>query len=1081
MENRSQVTKQRTTRRMLGIVVLVASLMTPCFLHAQHDSATVTGTVTDPNGAALPAANVTITNLNTKVVFKGISNQVGLYSIPDLPIGDYTLGITHQGFKAFSAPGLQLVAAQVLEVNATLSVGSVSETVQVTDVSQLLETQTSTIGVTIESKDINTLPNNVANMGRDASFIQYAIVPTMQGYFYQDNIAGSQSFSKSVLMDGIDATSTLQGVIFTQGQDSIAEMQVQVSGIDIDSAATGGGAVLYETKSGTNSLHGSAFYYMQNEDLNANDWADNYFFSQCGSSSDVASCRSEYGRAKNRLNDYGGSMGGPIWKNHTFIFGAWERYSQNFNVLIPAGATVPTTAMLGGDFSALLTQGTYQGVIDDPTTQQPIINPCTGQPYLYGQVFDPATWTSVNGIPCGTPFPGNVIPTSRFSTLSQGLIPIYQKYFAPTLPTVTNNYPNNAGAPVSKDNVDLRLDQRLTGRQNIMAAYTLNRQYSNGGSAGPGPQNWSSAGPFGDWSQTILNFMNFRVRHTFAITPNLVNSLSASYVDAHSLDLPYESANPVTYGFPNSNSPNSGWNNFPNITYGGSNGISESGTGTFVADHTIDPVYHFQDEVSWVRGKHSLKFGGEFSALLVNTAFGGVQTYNFANNTGGPIDSRVTPFIGSGFAAMLLGDVTSASIQELDPTYGRRKSFDLFADDSWKASQRLIVELGLRWDANTPYHDARGQWQEFSPLATNPSGVWGNYPGAWEFTTSSGRSFETNNSLTEFGPHFGADYRLKKNMVVRGGYGVFYVPQNINAGAQISPYMDNQFWVATNQVPNYVSGSTAYDWDNGYPGQPLYYSRTSSQSYLPNNGGPWYVDPSTLRLGFTQNYNGGVEWEVAKNILLSANYIGNKGLRLHDGSLKTPANYTSWATYSAMLEAGQENAVVNDSGQAAAAGVPYPYPGFSGYAWSAISPYPQLASTVGVIQYSSSPVGVSEFNSLIFEVKARKVYGLTMDMNYTLSKAIGDVQGVSNYTGCCGNYNFQNLQEYSEAKHWVLPIDNKNVVKGYMNYDFPFGKGKQWASSSRLVNEAIENFSVERVAARQRAVLTQVGLDIAAA
>ena len=124
---------------------------------------------------------------------------------------------------------------------------------------------------------------------------------------------------------------------------------------------------------------------------------------------------------------------------------------------------------------------------------------------------------------------------------------------------------------------------------------------------------------------------------------------------------------------------------------------------------------HFQDEVSWVRGKHSFKFGGEFSALLINTGFGGVQIYNFANNTGGPIDSRVTPFIGSGFAAMLLGDVTSASIQELDPTYWRRKNFDLFADDSWKASQRLTVELGLRWDANTPYHDALGQWQEFNP------------------------------------------------------------------------------------------------------------------------------------------------------------------------------------------------------------------------------------------------------------------------------------------------------------------------------------------------------------------------------
>ena len=1034
---------------LLSVVFLVGSGTA----WAQHDTATVTGTVTDSGGAVLPAANVTITNLNTKLVFNGVSNQDGIYSIPNLPIGDYTLDIRHQGFKTYSVPNLHLVAAQVLEVNAKLSVGAISETVHVTAIPQLLETETSTVGVTVEGADINTIPANV-NGGRDASNIQYAIVPTMQGYFYQDNIAGSQSFSKSVLVDGVDATPPLQGVIFTQGQDSIAEMHVQVAGIGIDSAATGGGAVLYETKGGTNSLHGSAFYYMQNEDLNANDWADNYFLSQCSSSSDVPACRAQYSRARDRFNDYGGSLGGPIWKNHTFIFGSWEKYSQTDNVLIPANTTVPTTAMLGGDFSALLTQGTYQGIINDPTTQQPIINPCTAQPYLYGQVFDPATWTSVGGIPCGTPFPGNIIPTSRFSTLSKTLIPIYQKYYVPTLPTITNNFPTNVQAPNSKINFDLRLDHRLTARQDLMFGYTLTRVHSNGGGAGPGPSNFSSGGPFGNWSQSIIDYQIYRVRHTFAITPNVVNSLSASYVEEYFKDLPWTPENPVTYGFPDSNS-----NDFPNISYGGANGVNESGTGTFISDHQTDPAFHYQDTVSWVKGKHSLKFGGEFSAMEVNTAYGGVQSYNFANNTGGPIDGRVAPFVGSGFAAMLLGDVSNASIQVVDPTYGRRKSFDLFADDSWKASRRLTAQFGLRWDVNTPYHDARGQWQQFSPVATNPSGAWGSYPGAWQFTTSSGQSFETARDYTEFGPHLGAEYSVRNNIVVRGGYGVFYVPQNINAGWGNSPYMDNPFWIGTNQVPNYVSGSTAYNWDNGYPGQTILPSRTSSQTFLPG-GTVWYVDPRVLRLGITQNYNGGIEWEAAHNLLLSASYIGNKGSRLHDGSLEAPINYPSWATYSAVLEAGQANAVVNNPAQAAAAGVPYPYPGFSGYAWGAISPYPQVASTFGTINYSSSPVGVSEYNALVVQVKTRKVYGLTMNMSYTLANAEGSVQGANNYTGCCGNYSFQNLQEYSQSKHWVLPIDNKNVVKGYVNYDLPFGTGKRWAFSSRLLNQAVGGWTI---------------------
>lgn len=1041
-------------RRIFGISMLFVLLMTRCFLHAQHDAATVTGTVTDSSGAALPAANVTITNINTNVVSKGITNQDGLYSIPGLPIGDYTLDITHPGFKAFSAPGLHLVAAQVLQANAKLSVGSVSETVQVNGIPQLLDTENSMVGVTVEGKDINTIPMNV-NGGRDASNIEYAITPTMMGYWYQDDIAGSQQFSKSVLVDGIDATSANQGIVLTQGQDSVAEEQVQIAGVGIDSAATGGGAVLYETKSGTNSLHGSAFYYTQNEDLNANDWADNYFFSQCSSSGDVPACRAEYGRARDRFNDYGGSMGGPIWKNHTFIFGSWERYSQTNNTLTPASATVPTTAMLGGDFSALLTQGTYQGVIDDPTTQQPIINPCTGQPYLYGQIFDPATWTSVNGIPCGEPFPGNKIPTSRFSTMSKGIISLYQKYYVPTLPTITDNSPTNNGGPAIKDNFDLRADHKLTARQSVMFGFTYVRMFNAGSCSGCG-LGYSNGGPMSSAGQSVLNQFNYRARHTFTITPNLVNTLSGSYIHLFTDESGWPNQNAVDYGFPNSDSVN-----FPILNFGGGNGVTETSTGQVTEDHYHYDVFHYQDAVSWLKGRHTFKFGGEFSAMQNNNGFGGQQYYNFANNTGGPVDSRVAPFIGSGFAAMMLGDVTSASIQEPDPSYSRRKSYDVFADDSWKSSQRLTVEFGLRWDANTPFHDALGQWQQFNPYLSNPSGAWGSYPGAWQFTTSSSQSFETTNDFWQFGPHVGVAYSPKNNLVVRGGYSITYVPLNINTQWGLSPYEDNQFWIPNNQVNNFVSGSTAYNWDNGYPGQPLYYSRTSSQTYLPTgNGSPWYVDPTTLRLGMVQNFNGGIQWEAAKNILLSADYVGNKGFRLHDGALEDPINYPNWATYSALLESGQINAVVDDAGQAAAAGVPYPYSGFSGYAWSAISPYPQLASTVGLVQFGGSPLGVSAFNSLVFEAKSRQAHGLTMDMSYTLSKTTGSVQATNNIGGCCGNYSFQNIQEYSEAKHWVVGIDHKNVAKGYVNYDLPFGAGKQWTFHSKLVNEAIAGWTL---------------------
>jgi hypothetical protein len=1028
---------------MVLLVVILISFYSDR-LRAQTDLATITGTVTDASGARLPGASVAIINTTTKTASKDLTNQTGSFSVRGLTVGTYSITIEHPGFKQFQESGLILIAAQVLQVNAQLALGSASETVVVTGTPQLLETQTSNVGTTLESDAINTIPLN-ATGGRDESGLFYANVATAVGNNYQDHIAGSGNFSKAVFVDGVDTTSGLQGFVRPPGAEGVQEMQLQIGGISADTASTGGGAMLYEIKSGTNSFHGSAFYYTQNEALNANTWEGNYFLSQCSPSD--TTCISNNSRPRDRFSDGGGSAGGPLWKNHTFIFGDYEKYSQTNHTLNPLGATVPTAAMLGGDFSALLTQGSNTGPVKDPTSQQPIINPCTGQPYLYGQIFDPLQWRSVNGVPCGVPFAGNIIPSGRISTQTKALIPIYQKYYAPTQPTITSNFPTNVSGPTSQTNFDVNLDHTVK-QQRFIFGYNYNYQLETY-SAGSGIANYSSGGPLGNWFSQPVDQKIFRISDIITVTPNLLVTVSGSYIRLFVDNFPITNTDPASYGFSRSST-------FPTINFGGSNGVAMTGTGTNVIDHYHLNGFHYQETTSWVRGSHSTKFGGEFSAQQDNSANGGnVLTYYFPNNTGGPIDGLLTPWVGSGFANFLLGDVGSATFSPNNPNYGRRKYFNVFAGDDFKVNKRLLLSASLRWDVTMPYHEKNGHWQQFSPLLKNSN--WNGYPGAWQFANDGGSSFETANNFYQLGPHLGAAYQLTDKLVLRGAYGVFYVPNNLNENYG-SPYQQSPFYIPNNQVNNYVNGSTAFNWDNGYPGTDTNYSRTSEQTYLP--GPEEYIDPNALRLGLTQNWNAGVEYEVVKNVLLSATYLANHGTRLHDGSLKAYLNYPSWDTYRSVLLSGHINDVVSNGSQAAAVGVPYPYPGFSGYAWGAIAPFPQLAAAGGqTLSYSGSPVGVSNFGSMILEVKTRSAHGLTMDMNYTLSKSTGSVQGSNNFVGG-GNYGFQNVQELQQAKHLLLFYDETNVVKGYVDYNLPLGKNQRFLNKGALLNTLVGGWTI---------------------
>jgi hypothetical protein len=1027
--------------------LLLMFLCAATLAYGQNDRATATGVVTDSSGAIIPGANVSLMEVATGTNFKGITNTDGIYTIPGLPVGTYTLIIKHDGFRDYQQTGIILIAAQVLKVNVRMEVGSSAQTVTVTGGAPLLDTETSSVAMTMEQSAIRDLPLNAFG-GQDAMNLMLAVTPGVTGTngSNQDFVAfaGAQALTNSVYLNGVESTTGLQGNLATPGKDALQEIQVMTNVADAEFAT--GSVEMFQIKSGTNQIHGSAFEILQNEDLNANSWANNYFLAQCSPSD--ASCRSEYSRPLDRFNDYGFTGGGPIWKNRSFIFGSYEYYSSTDDTLSPNSQTVPTPQMLTGDFSQLLTGGTQQGNIAGTT------NPCTGQPYQYGQIFDPQTQQVVNGVTCAMPFPGNIIPANRLSSTALNVAKIYSQYYAPTISTrIYNNFPTmfagtaqaqGGSAPSqTKRSWDFKFDQTLSDRHRLSVSFDRTTWTGLGLNGG---FNYIY-GPFSSYWKQTLPSTTYQVIDTYTITPNLLNTAAVEFAEQNNLQVPsIVTTDNASIGF-NANS-----NVFPVMSFGNAaNGVGVNGVSTAIDAYYGYYAYHYQDTLYWNRGRHSVKFGAALVARGMNSTFGGnVQTYNFASDTGGPTDPSLTPYVGSGFATEMLGDVQSANEALEQRNYPRQKNLAMFVQDTYRITPKLTLNAGLRWDFNFRGHEQAGRWQNFDLTAQNPA--WGTYPGAWDFVTSPGQSFETSEAYHQFGPRIGAAYAVTPKLVARGSYGLFYAPINtFNSGFGSSfPANQNSLSFPVSQILNSVPGSTAFNWDAGYPGVATIGPQNNTNTGLGSTNGPLYIHPDFLHLGYTQNWYLGFQYELSQHTSLNASYIANRGRNLQSAGLSSVQNYPSFSTYQPVLLSGKINNTISSAADAAAAGVPYPYAGFSGPAYAAIAPFPQVASFGDNVTTYGNPLynAVSSYNSFVLEFKARSARGLYADFSYDLSKQTGNYSsGNGNWGGGTASYG-QNLQDWQDSRHWLQPTDQRQLFKGYATYQLPFGKNRMWLTST---------------------------------
>lgn len=1021
--------KRTHSSRLQKLFMLLLVCILPVLLHAQVDRGTINGTIKDPSGAVLPGVTVTATNVATGVSTVSVSNAQGFYSLLNLPIGRYTLRFQKTGFAKLERSGITLITSQIAGIDASLSVGSTTQAITVTDNAPVIQTETSDISADVKGSIITDLPMNVAG-GRDAENFVFSVMPGVEGNPWTASINGSQNFTKDVKIDGLSITASVQGDQMEVGptMEAVEEVSVQTSGAQAENASTAGGVEMFAIKSGTNHFHGSVFGFGHNEILDANSWSNDYLGLR---------------KAKDRLWDWGFSAGGPVWipklyngRNRTFIFGAFEKYQQTDWRMngIGNGPTVPTQDFLNGDFSALLT-ATQSG------QKEQIGVDGAGNPIYKGAIFDPTT---------GNVFPGNIIPSDRLSAAAQKIAAIYQKDYAPASGSLTNNELFPAGNSPSQihHQYTFRVDHNLTANNRLSGDYihmfTPRLLVDSGGVWQAGSVD---GGPLANARTQIVSANTYHISDSHTFSSNLINVASIGYNRYWNGSVPGTSSDyPPTLGF-----GETGAGNFPQINFkGGVNGVTESNIGNAWGGHWIAEAYILNDTVTWVHGHHTIKIGGEAWHQKDSTVpFMGGLSFNFSNDqTGAPTDAAISKDVGFSFASFMLGAVQSASESTGVPLHSRRDQFSLFAQDDFQVNTKLTLNLGLRWDVTTPLTEKDGRWTVFDPNVQDT--LWG-IKGMDVFANSGSKSFEGSPDYRQFGPHVGFAYRATSRLVARGSYGITYNPIGTNTWGPV-PYSADYGFGGTNAVPQTQNFTPAFDWDNGYPGRFTPALKDPHVTILSSVGwGQTIVDPHGLSQGYEHQFNAGLEYALTRDTRLSVNYVGNRGERLHDGNLAT-SNVAPSQVLS-LYQSGHEWDWVSDSGSAAAAGVPYPFQGWSGFAIQALNKYPQLSEQWDGNYFINTHVGQTTYDALQIEALRRSGSGFTFDMSYVLARSLGNTGNA--FVETWTNGAFQDFSNLGQEASLPTSGDARHIVKGYVTYQLPVGRGKRFLSSNALADKFI--------------------------
>jgi hypothetical protein len=1016
--------------RAFILVILILVIGLPAL--AQSGRGTITGIVKDPSGAVVPGAEIIITEKDTGVVTRTVSTDAGAYRAPYVPPGMYKITAALTGFKTAVADNIQVMVGQTVTVDFSLEVGQLSDQVTVMAETPLLETSTPEIGLGTTEKEVHTWPILVDDGTRQLQKFIFSAMPGTEGDTFAGSINGGVAYSHEILIDGISVGRfDLNGgntSEFTATMDAVSEFKLQTGSLSAQYGNTQTAMTNFGMKSGTNAYHGTAFWFHREPALNANSWSNN---AQNAPNTGI------------KENNFGGTVGGPIWKDRTFFFFSYEGDRFKSANLQGSNGTYPLQAFKNGDFSQLLDPA-FTGYAQSGTT---VGTDKLGRPIIFGQIYDPATSQQLaDGTWIRDPFEGNIIPTSRFSRVTDLILKNYD-IAAPPLDTFRRNQPQVSGCCpfMTINNISIKMDQVINNKHKLSASFIDNdrkRQRYDGGSdphlPGPIPQV-----PMAATKQQYTPGKMIRFAEDWTISPTVINhfaygynrfrneNVSWSYLQGQEWDKLLGLENVGSHAFPVIS-----WQGYGNITlgnklyprFGGLGGTNNAPNGSNIMN----------DDLTWIHGSHSLRFGFETRFYYLNDQ--NVDTtgsYSFSNEDVALPGYRTST--GFTYAAFLLGEARSTGLTKWLVTAGERsRVFGFYVQDDWKARRNLTLNFGLRWDIPTAITEARQRQSGLDPTMPNPGAD--GYPGAMEMLGTcagcSGKGRFNDPYYKAFGPRVGFAWTplASNKMVIRGGYGINFAPP-IQDGWQYAygAGFNGDAGITANSRGRFRE-EASYNWDNPYP--PYTGQLPNSDPSLMNDKTiSWYM-PGLTRYPMVQNWNFGIQYELPWQVKVEANYVGNHGLRLNapqyivnaGGINQVPTQYLSLGD--TLLDDVSDHPEYQ------------PYPSFGGTVAQALRPFPQY---YGVVSHRLA-VGYSNYNSFQLMVTKRSSYGLSFLASYTFSKALGttDTAGPGNYYDYGQDW-YNRKADYSPTAY-SIPQDFKLT----WIYDLPFGSQGHWLKSGPM-------------------------------
>jgi hypothetical protein len=981
----------------------------------------------------MPGAKVTAKNMATGAEATTVTSSTGNYVVPNLPIGSYEVTISQAGFKSWSRTNIPLSSGDTIRVDGVLEVGQVNERVEVTAEAAELKTESTEVSTTMEQKLVDNVPLPIAGIGggmRNAFSIMMMLpqVKSGNGESAWDDfqVGGGQQHDWNVSVDGLSVEMGWRNHVgymnrLTPPVDSVQEFRIETATFKAENSRASGGNIAVTTKSGTNELHGQAFDYYQAQTLNANSWLNNKF-----------------GRPKSifHRNDFGANVGGPIYvpkvyngRNKSFFFFSYEGYRFPSTAGV-SQLTIPTQPMLNGDFSGW--KNSSGAVIP---------------------IYDPvSTRSDGKGGFIRDMFPGNIIPPDRISPLSRAITKYYP---APNAPGLVLNY-NTVGTGPNKriENAHLlKFDQSFGTKNRLAFTWSRNGEhFSYAYDTDPkNPLNWGNSLAYPLAGRQYYNgdqyYGNvFRLNDTHLISPTVINTLT---VGAHRLTHPEHDVTAVPFGqnwgdqLGGSVKNNPYYNySFPPVTFQTDNYYGWDSSKLWDEYHT---VYGLDEGVSWVKRGHSFKFGYSFQLLMLNTNNRNNAAGNFAFNrleTAAPADNSGNS--GNAFASFMLGALHSGGFTVPNTGMLRFPYHAFFAQDDWKVTRRLTLNIGLRYEIDMGAYEKHDRMSYFDPSLPNPAAD--GAPGALRFLgTGTGREGRRNlwNNAHGWGPRLGVAYQITPKTVFRGGFGIFFASEKApgltpsNAGFTSSPS-----WSSPN------SGITpAFYWDQGFPTwqAPPFINPGFNTGF----GISWWPAAEIAQLPSTNSWNVAVSRALRGNFVFDATYAGSKGTHLASDRVNYMQIPEQYAKLGSLLNKPIDDPAV------VALGFKPPFPDFktvmgnNATLGQSLRKWPQYTGvgTGGMNNHS----GNSTYNALILKISKRFSGGLSLVADYTWSKLLTDADSsepwiagvVGSGVGAGAAQNQYNRRV--EKSYGVL--DLPSMAKVTVSYDMPFGPKRRFAHS----------------------------------